>query len=86
MMKAEALEWFRGTLQTASALEPELCSLPPTGNMGKKREAAMARIIRLGRSLKRALVDGYRPEMYYMRGPGPKWRAKHGQARRRISS
>ena len=20
----------------------------------------------------------YRPEKYYMRGPGPKWRAKHG--------
>ena len=24
-----------------------------------------------------ALVDPYRPEQYYMRGPGPKWRAKH---------
>jgi hypothetical protein len=21
----------------------------------------------------------YRPEKYYMRGPGPKWRAKHAQ-------
>ena len=21
----------------------------------------------------------YRPEAHYMRGPGPKWRAKHGQ-------
>ena len=21
--------------------------------------------------------DTYRPELYYMRGPGPKWRAKH---------
>jgi hypothetical protein len=21
--------------------------------------------------------DSYRPEMHYMRGPGPKWRAKH---------
>ena len=20
----------------------------------------------------------YRPELHYMRGPGPKWRAKHG--------
>ena len=25
----------------------------------------------------RALVDPYRPEQHYMRGPGPKWRAKH---------
>jgi len=23
------------------------------------------------------LVDSYRPELHYMRGPGPKWRAKH---------
>jgi hypothetical protein len=26
----------------------------------------------------RDLFDGYRPELHYMRGPGPKWRAKHG--------
>jgi hypothetical protein len=25
----------------------------------------------------RSLVDHYRPEQHYMRGPGPKWRAKH---------
>jgi hypothetical protein len=24
------------------------------------------------------LADSYRPEMHYMRGPGPKWREKHG--------
>jgi hypothetical protein len=23
------------------------------------------------------LFDPYRPELYYMRGPGPKWRAKN---------
>jgi hypothetical protein len=23
------------------------------------------------------VCDSYRPEVYYMRGPGPKWRAKH---------
>jgi len=26
------------------------------------------------------LVDPYRPELYYMRGPGPKWQAKHDPA------
>jgi hypothetical protein len=25
----------------------------------------------------RSLIDPYRPELHYMRGPGPKWRAKH---------
>jgi hypothetical protein len=23
------------------------------------------------------IMDGYRPELHYMRGPGPKWHAKH---------
>ena len=23
--------------------------------------------------------DPYRPELHYMRGPGPKWHAKHSQ-------
>jgi hypothetical protein len=27
----------------------------------------------------RAMFDPYRPELHYMRGPGPKWREKHGQ-------
>jgi hypothetical protein len=26
----------------------------------------------------RDVFDPYRPELHYMRGPGPKWRAKHG--------
>jgi hypothetical protein len=25
-------------------------------------------------------ADKYRPEAHYMRGPGPKWRAKHSEA------
>ncbi len=28
----------------------------------------------------RTLVDPYRPEEHYMRGPGPAWHAKHDQA------
>jgi hypothetical protein len=27
----------------------------------------------------RWLRDPYRPELHYMRGPGPKWREKHGR-------
>ena len=29
-------------------------------------------------SLWSRLFDTYRPELHYMRGPGPKWREKHG--------
>jgi hypothetical protein len=34
-------------------------------------------VLSLWRTLRRDLFDGYRPELHYMRGPGPKWRAKH---------
>ena len=29
---------------------------------------------------KTSLFDPYRPELHYMRGPGPKWRQKHASA------
>ena len=32
------------------------------------------------RKLIDTLCDPYRPELHYMRGPGPKWRAKHACA------
>jgi hypothetical protein len=32
------------------------------------------------RLLKLWLFDRYRPELHYMRGPGPKWREKHARA------
>ncbi len=35
-------------------------------------------ITSLWRSLKEDIFDSYRPELHYMRGPGPKWHAKHG--------
>jgi len=31
-------------------------------------------------NLARSLFDPYRPELYYMRGPGPKWHDKHERA------
>jgi hypothetical protein len=29
------------------------------------------------RGLKKGLFDSYRPELHYMRGPGPKWHEAH---------
>jgi hypothetical protein len=37
-------------------------------------------IVQIGKGLVRALTGRYRPELHYMRGPGPKWRAKNGVA------
>jgi hypothetical protein len=35
-------------------------------------------VARFWRELTRDAVRTYRPELHYMRGPGPAWRAKHG--------
>ena len=32
------------------------------------------------RTVAKDFSDPYRPELHYMRGPGPKWREKHGPA------
>ena len=34
-------------------------------------------IASLWRTLRKDLFDTYHPERHYMRGPGPKWHAKH---------
>jgi hypothetical protein len=34
---------------------------------------------RVVRNLIKDVRDSYRPELHYMRGPGPKWRTRHPQ-------
>lgn len=36
------------------------------------------------RTLTAVQVRTYRPEAYYMRGPGPKWREKHARGRNSV--
>ena len=54
------------------------------GAVGKRtRCAADPMVADLREALKdlaRSLFDPYRPELHYMRGPGPKWHAKHDRA------
>ena len=38
-----------------------------------------ARIAEKTRRLTHGLFNTYRPELHYMRGPGPKWQEKHGR-------
>jgi len=38
----------------------------------------LAAIVGAWRELRKGFFDTYRPELHYMRGPGPKWREKHG--------
>jgi hypothetical protein len=37
-------------------------------------------VVEIWRGLSTAIFDPYRPELHYMRGPGPKWREKHAYA------
>ena len=36
--------------------------------------------------LTRGVFDTYRPELHYMRGPGPKWHAKHDRVAARFDA
>lgn len=42
--------------------------------------AVIEKVAHAWRTFWRDLFDPYRPELHYMRGPGPKWREKHGIA------
>jgi len=37
-------------------------------------------VVNIWRRLRQRILDSYHPELHYMRGPGPKWREKHGRA------
>lgn len=40
---------------------------------------ARTRLTDFWRTVKEDLFNPYRPELHYMRGPGPKWRQKHAR-------
>ena len=45
--------------------------------MGGRLSKVWTAAITAWRTLRPKHVRRYRPEAHYMRGPGPKWRAKH---------
>jgi hypothetical protein len=40
--------------------------------------SGMTFVVKLWRKLLRDFLSPYQPELHYMRGPGPRWREKHG--------
>jgi hypothetical protein len=56
------------------------------GKNSKQGPRFSATLAMFWRSLCRDAFDSYRPELHYMRGPGPKWRAKHGIAEHRTAA
>ena len=51
----------------------------PKTRFSRKAPSLGVDLADFGRALL-SLFDPYRPELYYMRGPGPKWHAKHDPA------
>ena len=43
-------------------------------------------LAKICRRVKSEIFDFYRPELHYMRGPGPKWREKYARDDRTVSS
>lgn len=52
-------------------------SLSSTAGTRDGRPSAFAEITTFWRQFLAKAFNPYRPELYYMRGPGPAWRAKH---------
>ena len=52
-----------------------------SGAAHRMASGILADLAEFAHSLARSLFDPYRPELYYMRGPGPKWHAKHDPRR-----
>ncbi|MFE1600515.1 hypothetical protein [Methylobacterium sp. ID0610] len=40
----------------------------------------LGRLAEAWHSVLTAVTDPYRPELHYMRGPGPRWRERHRQS------
>ena len=45
------------------------------------RSVGSTEVGEIWRILTKSLFNPYRPELHYMRGPGPKWREKHPHER-----
>jgi hypothetical protein len=64
------------TTASGTSILAELAPVAASAHeMGRRLCAAIALRVR-------DALDPYRPELHYMRGPGPRWRQKHGVAAR----
>jgi hypothetical protein len=63
-----------------SRQESAMAAVRKTVQMGGPTAAVLATELADILRLIKSLFDPYRPELHYMRGPGPKWHAKHRPA------
>ena len=57
-----------------------IAAMPNTLGRSSERARRLGKAFSELRNIFKGLFDPYRPELHYMRGPGPKWHAKHDGA------
>ena len=77
----QALKKLQSAADITCALGVQMATLRKLREAVKKAEEATAQPLNVIMTRLRRLIqiarNPYRPELYYMRGPGPKWYAKH---------
>jgi hypothetical protein len=66
------------TAETTMTTSVSASTSRQTGKQDQQR-AWLDRIRGFWRDFAATAFNSYRPELHYMRGPGPAWHAKHGQ-------
>ena len=59
------------------AIAPASARWSAKSGFARKTAETVSDIASIVHNLFMDVRDSYRPELHYMRGPGPKWRAKH---------
>jgi len=49
----------------------------PSSRLRQRLESVLSSFLESCHKMMESIFDPYRPELHYMRGPGPKWHAKH---------
>ena len=62
---------------TLRAIAPASTRWSAMSGLARKSAETVSDFAGVVRNLVLDVRDSYRPELHYMRGPGPKWRAKH---------
>lgn len=59
------------------AIAPAAARWSAISGFARKSAETVSDFANIVHNLAMDVRDSYRPELHYMRGPGPKWRAKH---------
>lgn len=83
--RSTSVQWFASPLVTTVEVsnrpiyraQSRSSSDENLSDLARKAAGSASDFARVVRNLILDVRDSYRPELHYMRGPGPKWRAKH---------